>query len=101
MRQQCQRVLANPYYQDELKNQIRTLDNQIATEQVIKGKLTYLNQMFKQVINTRAITTPVIIDRLPVEPGGQRGEGVGAAVAAGRLAAGDRGDVGAVRSHVA
>jgi hypothetical protein len=47
MRQQCQRVLANPYYQDELKNQIRTLDNQIATEQVIKGKLTYLNQMFK------------------------------------------------------
>jgi hypothetical protein len=40
-------VLANPYYQDELKNQIRTLDNQIATEQVIKGKLTYLNQMFK------------------------------------------------------
>ena len=51
MRQQCQRVLANPYYQDELKNQIRKLDNQIATEQVIKGKLTYLNQMFKQVIN--------------------------------------------------
>ena len=47
MRQQCQRVLANPYYQDELKNQIRTLDNQISTEQVIKGKLTYLNQMFK------------------------------------------------------
>lgn len=49
MRQQCQRILGNPYYMEELKNQIRIVENQTKTEQVIKGKLTYLNQMFKQI----------------------------------------------------
>jgi hypothetical protein len=49
MRLQCQRILGNPYYLEDLMNQIRTVDNQTKTEQVIKGKLTYLNQMFKQI----------------------------------------------------